>query len=473
MQAPSPPHDTDARLGLCRDRRDTHPREEGSRRKRHPTPAVATPRGGGRRPGAGGKEKRSLSPQPPSPSPHSRTEDDSPAWARGEGASAALPPAPAGSGGPALRDTSREAATAAAGKRPERTTRPTPALPPSQRPTPPPLPRLLCSALLPSLRLPPPRLTVPPALWIGRRRALAHPTGGGGAGRGAATHGGPPPLPPPPRGMTGLVVPPPCPGRGELRCVRTPVRVSVGGVSTGMYAHICVYSHIYTCVRIYVYVHIGVCGSVCIVLCVHICICVYVCICIDVCVYTHVYAYMYVYMYVHMYVSMHVHIFACVYVCMHTQTCINMHVCLYNTCMYICTYCIYGGGPTIRRRGSLPSVSPAPASKTQTAALHPPERGSAVLGAGDRWGCASGLQAHPRGRDAASALPSSSKSWFSKHLCTFMDLGPGPQVLAVQRCGGMLGIDGGAAVPTSWDPAPAAAATHMFKAWEPRVTCRI
>lgn len=133
-------------------------------------------------------------------------------------------------------------------------------------------------------------------------------------------------------------------------------------------------------------------------------------------------------------------------------------------------------GATIRRRGSLPSVSPAPASKTQTAALHPPERGSAVLGAGHRWGCAAGLQHTPGARDAASALPSSSKSWFSKHLCTFMDLGPGPQVLAVQRCGGtlgMLGIDGGAAVPTGWDPAPAAAATHTFKAREPHVTCRI
>lgn len=70
----------------------------------------------------------------------------------------------------------------------------------------------------------------------------------------------------------------------------------------------------------------------------------------------------------------------------------------------------------------------------------------------------------PLGRDAVSALPSSSKSWFSKDLCTFMDLGPGLQVLVVQRWGDILGRDGGAAIPTSWDPVPAAAATHAFKA---------
>lgn len=37
-QAPHP-FDSGARMGLCRDRRDTHPGEEGNGQQRHPTPA--------------------------------------------------------------------------------------------------------------------------------------------------------------------------------------------------------------------------------------------------------------------------------------------------------------------------------------------------------------------------------------------------------------------------------------------------
>jgi len=76
-----------------------------------------------------------------------------------------------------------------------------------------------------------------------------------------------------------------------------------------------------------------------------------------------------------MYMSMHVHILMYIFIdvctCIHLY--INMHVCVYNICMYICMYGIYGGVPPFAGVSArfLPSASPAPASETRNAVLMP------------------------------------------------------------------------------------------------------
>jgi len=150
-------------------------------------------------------------------------------------------------------------------------------------------------------------------------------------------------------------------------------------------------------------------------------------------------------------------------------------MCVYITyvCIYACMASMVGchhsqecQRGSCRQRAQLQQVKPETQSSCPWVWLG--HAGSWVL-----LGLWSRAAAHPWHRDAVSALPSSSKSWFYKHLCTFVDLGPGLWVLAVQCCGDILGINGGAVIPTIWDPAPAAAATLTFRAWETWIAQRI
>ena len=74
-----------------------------------------------------------------------------------------------------------------------------------------------------------------------------------------------------------------------------------------VYAHVCMYVHMYACV----------------------------CICMHACMYVHMYACCtHVCMRVHMHACTHTHMYACMHICMHVNTC--MHA-----CMHACDACMH------------------------------------------------------------------------------------------------------------------------------------